>query len=647
MISESKKIQAVVLDWAGTTIDYGCRAPLAVFLELFKKKGIPITIEEASRPMGKLKVEHIRELFLNDRIKNEYIRIYNKVPSEETISEFNNEFEKALFSILPDYTDPLPYVLETIQYLRSQGIKIGSTTGYTKEMMDLIVPILERKGYNPDCIVTSNEVIKGRPYPWMIYKNAIKLEVWPMDRIVKVGDTIADIQEGRNAECWSVGVIEGSSLMELTEEEYKNMDKELLKKKKIQIRKKFFENGADYVINTFADLPQIIEKINYQLNNNLLPGNKAILPQQPYKLFTPGPLTTTTTVKLEMMTDWGSRERDYLELVQSIRKDLVELATETNREKYTTIIMQGSGTFGIESCIGSAIPKEGKLLILINGAYGKRMKTISRLLDIQMVDYEVDETSIHDLGKIEEILKNDHKITHVCYVHSETTTGLLNPIDKINPIIKKYKKVSIVDAMSSFGAIPLDMYELGIDFLISSSNKNLEGVPGFCFIIANKYELDNCRSNSPRSLSLDMYEQYNYLESSKGGFRFTSPVHSIRAFSRAIKELKQQGGIKNRYKRYSEMQQKLVEGMKEMKFKVLELKEYQGPIIITFLTPKCPKYNFDKFYEKLKEQGCVIYPGKLSEIDSFRIATIGSINMDDIENLLDCIKKSIFWNNNV
>jgi len=647
MIPQTKKIQAVVFDWAGTTIDYGCRAPLAVFLELFKNKGIPITVEEASKPMGKLKIEHIRELLSFDRIKNEYLRIYNRSPSEETITEFNCEFEKALFSILPNFTDPLPHVLETIKRLRFLGLKIGSTTGYTKEMMDIIVPIVERKGYKPDYIVTSNEVKQGRPYPWMLYKNAIKLEIGKMDRIVKVGDTIADIQEGRNADCWSVGVIEGSSLMGLTQEEYEKADKEFINLKKSEVRRKYLHNGADFVINSLTDLPELIEKINYQLNSNILPGNKVILPNQPYKLFTPGPLTTSTTVKLEMMTDWGSRESDYLELVQKIRKDLVELATENNREKYSTILMQGSGTFGIESCIGSVIPREGKILVLINGAYGKRMNEISKVLNIETLDYEVDETSIHDLRKIEEILKNDNKITHVGYIHSETTTGLVNPIERINPLIKKYNKVSIVDAMSSYGALPIDMSNLDIDFLISSSNKNLEGVPGFSFIIANKNQLDKCKSIPARSLSLDLYKQYRYLEDSKGGFRFTSPVHCIRALSVAIRELKLQGGVKERYKRYCEMQQRLVEGMKEMRFRELDLKGYQGPIITTFHTPNCPKFNFNKFYERLKDHGCVIYPGKLSVTDSFRIGTIGSINIEDIEYLLQCIKNSIFWNNNV
>ena len=646
MISKVRKVQAVIIDWAGTTIDYGCRAPLAVFLELFKHKGIPITIEEASKPMGKLKIEHIRELLSMERIKQQYIKVYKKEPTDEIVKQFNMEFEQSLFKILPNYTDPLPGVLDTIKKLRLSGLKIGSTTGYTKEMMDIIVPIVEKKGYKPDYLITSSEVKQGRPFPWMIYNNAMNLQV-PMNHMIKVGDTIADIEEGKNADCWSIGVIEGSSLMGLTKEEFQNTGKESRNELKRDVEKKYIDNGADFVINSFVDLPEVIEKINEKLSRNFYPGNKLILPVQPYKIFTPGPISTSTSVKLTMMTDWGSREKDYLELVQNVRNELVNYATKLNRDAYTSIIMQGSGTFGVESCIGSAVPKGGKLLVIINGAYGKRMSKIAKILNIDTVELECSETEIPCVIKLEELLKNDNKITHVGCIHSETTTGIVNPIEKINKIIKKYNKISIIDAMSSFGAIPIDMNETNIDFMISSSNKNFEGVPGFSFIIAKKEELNKCKNNAPKSHSLDMWDQYNYFEKNNGGFRFTSPVHCIRAFDQALKELKQEGGIQERFKRYTHLNNVLIKGMEKMNFKTLNLKGYQGPIITTFHSPICKKYDFELFYEKLKDLGCVIYPGKLSITESFRIGTIGNLVVEDIEFLLSCIKQSIFWDNSL
>jgi 2-aminoethylphosphonate-pyruvate transaminase len=201
--------------------------------------------------------------------------------------------------------------------------------------------------------------------------------------------------------------------------------------------------------------------------------------------------------------------------------------------------------------------------------------------------------------------------------------------------------------MSSFGAVPFDMENLGIDFMVSSSNKNIEGIPGVSFIIANKQQLEKCKNIKPRSLSLDMYDQYAYIEKNQGGFRFTSPVHCIKALDQAIVELKQEGGISARHKRYLAMHSKLVEGMNSMKFNQLDLNGYQGPIITTFHTPKCKKYNFNQFYNSLKEQKCIIYPGKLAKADSFRVGTIGSMGVEDIDYLLHCVQNSIFWDNSI
>jgi len=274
------------------------------------------------------------------------------------------------------------------------------------------------------------------------------------------------------------------------------------------------------------------------------------------------------------------------------------------------------------------------------------MSQIASILKIQKTDISFEETEVPNLDQIENVLKNDNDITHIGVIHYETTTGILNPLEDICNLAKKYKKILIVDAMSSFGGIPIDIKNLNIDYLISSSNKNLEGVPGFSFVIAKISELKKCKEYR-KSLSLDLFDQWKYLEDTKGGFRFTSPVHSIKAFNQALKELEIEGGVEKRFKRYSNMQTKLLNGMINLGFKPLDLKIYQGPIITTFLNPKDSNYDFDKFYNLLKEKKCVIYPGKLTKENTFRIGTIGKINDKDIEYLLEKIKESIFWNNNL
>jgi phosphonoacetaldehyde hydrolase len=646
-----KKIQAVVFDWSGTTVDFGCRAPLAVIMEIFKNKGLPITVEEASKPMGMLKIDHFRELFKMERIKGEYLKKYNKLPDESSLKEFYTEFEPMLFKILPEYSDPIPGVVEVVEKLRMKyQLKIGSTTGFTREMLNYVSPVAQKMGYQPDYSITSSEVKSGRPQPWMMYQNAYNLGISQMSQIVKIGDTVADIGEGRNAGSWSIGILEGSNLLGYTLEEFKKADKKEILKKKEEVKKVYQENKADFIINKMRDLPDVIEQINEKLNHEEYPGSKFHLPPQPYLLFTPGPITTSHRVKAPMMTDWGSRETDYLELVQNVRKELVNLALLDSPNKtgdYTTTIIQGSGTFGVEACIASSIPANGKLLVIINGQYGLRISKIAHIYNIPKIDLEFNEDEIPSFESIDQVLTKNKDITHVAVIHSETTTGILNPIQKIGEIVKRHQKVFIVDAMSSMGAVPIDMNSFGIDFLISSSNKNIQGVPGFSFVVAKKDMMQNMKSNPPRSLSLDLYDQWNYLEKTHGGFRFTSPVHVIRSFYEAIQELKEEGGVQARFKRYTLMQKTLSNGMRKLNFVPLDLKGNQGPIITTFHNPKSKDYDFEKFYNLLKDKQCVIYPGKLTKVDSFRIGTIGHLNVKDVENLIEKVKDSIFWDNSL
>lgn len=628
-----EKIKAVVFDWAGTTVDYGCFAPLNVFIEIFKRRGIDVTMEEARKPMGKLKIDHIREMCEMDRIKNIWADNFGGFPTEEDVNKLYAEFEPMLFETLEEYTTPIPHVVETIEKLRQNGLKIGSTTGYTREMMNIVEPNAAKKGYSPDFLVTPSEVSQGRPYPWMCYKNAEALGVSPMSAMVKVGDTLSDVKEGVNAGMWSVAVIKGSSELGLTQEEVENMDKEELKIKMEAVSKKFKEAGAHFVIETMAELEDVLVRIeNETIKSDFVPEND-------YILLTPGPLSTTKSVRASMLKDWCTWDVEYNDLVQDVRRRLVSLATK-NTEKYTSVLMQGSGTFSVEATIGSTIPKDGKLLVIANGAYGKRMKDICNYLNIEYVDCTFSDVEAVDLNRVENLLKENKDITHISMVHCETTTGRLNPIQDVGKIAKAYNKIYIVDAMSSFGGIEIDVEDFNIDFLVSSSNKCIQGVPGFGFIIANREELAKCKGIA-KSLSLDVYAQWETMENNNGKWRFTSPTHVVRAFYQALLELEEEGSVEKRYARYKENQFTISSRLKSLGFDTLVNDGAQSPVITTFLYPKNAKFEFMEFYTYLKENGFVIYPGKLTDIDTFRIGSIGEVYPKDMDRLADIIENFI------
>ncbi len=365
------------------------------------------------------------------------------------------------------------------------------------------------------------------------------------------------------------------------------------------------------------------------------------LPDNPYLLLTPGPLSTTKTVKAAMLRDWCTWEDDYKELVQDVRKRLTCLATDRT-DTYTCILMQGSGTFAVESVISTAIPDNGKLLALTNGAYGDRIVQIARTLRIDCISNDSGELELPNLEKLEATLSRDPAITHVAVVHSETTTGMLNPIEKIGKIVKKYGKIFIVDAMSSFGGIPIDLEALDCDFIVSSANKCIQGVPGFGFIIAKREILTRCKGQA-RSLSLDLYDQWATMESDKGKWRYTSPTHVVRAFHQALKELEEEGGIAKRAERYRTNHRTLVDGMRQLGFRTLLPDAYQGHFITSFYSPESKKYDFKTFYDLLRTKGFVIYPGKVSKASAFRIGNIGDVQPADMERLLEAIKSSMFW----
>lgn len=360
-----------------------------------------------------------------------------------------------------------------------------------------------------------------------------------------------------------------------------------------------------------------------------------------YLLLTPGPLTTSDGVKQAMLFDSCTWDEDYnLGVVQSIRRQLVALATQS--AGYTAVLLQGSGSFAVEGVLGTVIGPQDKLLIVNNGAYGARMAEMARLMDIGHRVFDCGEVNEPDVAALEAVLKSDARISHIAMVHCETTTGMLNPLQKVAGLAARNGKTFIVDAMSSFGGIPLDVDALGIDFLISSANKCIQGVPGFAFVIARRRELEKCAGRS-RSLSLDLYAQWRCMEDHGGKWRFTSPTHTVLAFAQALRELEEEGGVAARHRRYQANQRRLVAGMRGLGFAPLLDDALHSPIITAFHSPQAPTYRFAEFYRRLKQQGFVIYPGKVSQSDCFRIGNIGEIYLQDIERLLAAVGQAMYW----
>ncbi|HVR34707.1 MAG TPA: 2-aminoethylphosphonate--pyruvate transaminase [Methylomirabilota bacterium] len=353
------------------------------------------------------------------------------------------------------------------------------------------------------------------------------------------------------------------------------------------------------------------------------------------RLFTPGPLTTSRTVKEAMLHDVGSRDTAFLSLVRDIRRQLLELGRAAPPHPYETILMQGSGTFGVESVLSTVVPDTGRLLILANGAYGERMARIAARLRLPHEVLHTPENVPPAADTVCRRLADRPTFTHLAMVHCETTTGILNPVEPIGRLARESGITFIVDAMSSFGALPLDLPAMGIDFLVSSANKCIEGVPGFSFILAQRDKLAACAGQS-RGLSLDLHEQWSGFESN-GQFRFTPPTHALLAFDQALRELADEGGVAGRVARYQANHRALFDGMSRLGFRAFLPRQHQSPIITTFLEPGDPRFQFEEFYERLSRHGHLIYPGKLGQGAGFRIGNIGRLDESDIQALLTAV----------
>ncbi|MFQ1712126.1 2-aminoethylphosphonate--pyruvate transaminase [Aeromonas veronii] len=363
-----------------------------------------------------------------------------------------------------------------------------------------------------------------------------------------------------------------------------------------------------------------------------------------YLLLTPGPLSTTATVRAAMLQDSCTWDADYNQgVVEPIRRELVRLATGPEYQSdYSAVLLQGSGSYVVESVLGSAIGVDECLLIINNGAYGARMGEMARCLGLRHHELDCGETTRPEPATIEAMLVRHPEITHLAMVHCETTTGMLNPLDEVAELCQRRGIRLIVDAMSSFGGIPIDMGRLGIEFLISSANKCIQGVPGFGFVIARRAALAACAGRA-RSVSLDLHAQWQTMEQQGGKWRFTSPTHTVLAFAQALRELDEEGGIEARHQRYSENQRTLVAGMAALGFAPLLPEKWQSPIITAFYSPAHPDYRFADFYQRLKAQGFVIYPGKVSQADCFRIGNIGDVTPERVRDLLAAMASACYW----
>ena len=353
----------------------------------------------------------------------------------------------------------------------------------------------------------------------------------------------------------------------------------------------------------------------------------------PY-LLTPGPLTTSRNVKLAMLADWGSRDVEFRQIISDIRQRLLKLANCD--AGYECVIMQGSGTFAIEAALGSFCPgDETTTLVVANGAYGDRAAQILERLGRPYVKIDKGDSTTPTVEDVATMLDADKSISHVWIIHCETTSGIVNPIADIAQAVKQRGRVFMVDAMSSFGAIALDMKAADMDVMVSSSNKCIEGVPGFSYVLVKRGLLESSKGVC-HSVVLDLFEQWRGLNAN-GQFRFTPPTHALVAFHQALKEHEQQGGVAGRGNRYTRNAQVLVKGMRDMGFSTLLNDNEAGPIIQTFLTPGDSNFHFEKFYEALRVRGFAIYPGKLTRRSSFRIGNIGQIDEGVIKSVLKAI----------
>jgi 2-aminoethylphosphonate-pyruvate transaminase len=351
-------------------------------------------------------------------------------------------------------------------------------------------------------------------------------------------------------------------------------------------------------------------------------------------LLTPGPLTTTLRTKLAMLRDWGSWDAEFNALTAQIRRELLAIAHA--EEAHVAVPLQGSGTFSIEAAVATIVPPScGHLLVLDNGAYCKRMGRLASLMGRRTTIMERREDEPVSAEELDAKLGADPSITHVGLIHCETGTGVLNPLQAIGDACARHGKGLIVDAMSSFAALDIDARKVRFDALVAASGKCLEGVPGMGFVLVRKAVLERCAGNS-QSLAMDLHDQHVYMERT-GQWRFTPPTHVVAALGEAIRQFVEQGGQPARLARYRGNCRTLIEGMDALGFKPFLKAELQAPIIVTFHAPADPRYDFKTFYQATKRRGFILYPGKLTQLETFRVGCIGAIGNNEMRQAVHAV----------
>ncbi|MBS7842515.1 2-aminoethylphosphonate--pyruvate transaminase [Pseudomonas fluorescens] len=354
-------------------------------------------------------------------------------------------------------------------------------------------------------------------------------------------------------------------------------------------------------------------------------------------LLTPGPLTTSNRTRQAMMVDWGSWDDRFNALTASVCSQLLAILHGT--DSHHCVPLQGSGTFAVEAAIGTLVPRDGKVLVLINGAYGKRLAKICEVLGRDFSTFETAEDQPTTAADVDRLLRADTAITHVALIHCETSTGILNPLPEIAQVVKDHGKRLIIDAMSSFGALPIDAREVPFDALIAASGKCLEGVPGMGFVFADKQALAAAQGNC-HSLAMDLFDQHSYMVKT-GQWRFTPPTHVVAALHEALLQYAEEGGLPARHQRYADNCQALLDGMAALGLRSFLPAEIQAPIIVTFHAPQDARYQFKDFYERVKAKGFILYPGKLTQVETFRVGCIGHVDATGMQAAVTAIAQTL------
>jgi 2-aminoethylphosphonate-pyruvate transaminase len=355
-------------------------------------------------------------------------------------------------------------------------------------------------------------------------------------------------------------------------------------------------------------------------------------------LLTPGPLTTSLATKSAMLRDWGSWDASFNAVTARVRARLT--AVVNGEDTHVCVPMQGSGTFSVEAAVNTLVPRSGgHLLVLINGAYGRRLARLTEMMGRRLTVFETPEDVPTAAADVARKLDADATITHVGLIHCETSTGILNPLPEIAEVVAQRGRRLIIDAMSSFGAIPIDAGAVPFDALIAASGKCIEGPPGMGFVFARKSVLEQCAGNST-SLSLDLYDQWAYMEKTTQ-WRYTPPTHVVVALDAALEQYLAAGGQPARLARYTANCETLIAGMKEMGFRPFLDSRIQAPIIVTFHAPADPRYAFKAFYEKVRDKGFILYPGKLTQLETFRVGCIGAIGPDEMRHAVNAVRDAL------